>query len=214
MKKSELITKLAKLKAKQKTLDKAWGKYGNREFIQFMVDILPKVVEAERCSIFIYDPTHKDAWVLCGTGVEERQISVPVKTTIVGKVISSGKFSFDNDLQHKVGPHDIIGVQTGFRVHQSLCVPVLGVTTKKVTGAIQALNKVNGSFDDSDREILERTALHIEMTIENLYLRQETQKISSEMNKQIQYMENRLQEHEESKTRENIRLKRPPEPKR
>lgn len=203
MKKSELIAKLLELKTKQQALDKAWKKSGNRDFLQFMVDILPKVIDAERCSLFILDPTNADVWVLCGTGVQEREISVPVKTSIVGKVISSGKYSIDNDLRHKVGPHDVIGVRTGFTVYQSLCVPILGVSTDTVTGAIQALNKVKGGFDDSDREILERAALHLEMNIENLYLRQETTKVSAEMDKQIKMLESRLRKHEENKSQEN-----------
>lgn len=196
MNKSELIAKLAELKKKQQLLDQAWKKAGNRDFLQFMVDILPKVVDAERCSIFILDSTNTDVWVQCGTGVAEREISVPVKTSIVGKVISSGVYRIDNDLQHKVGPHDVIGVRTGFTVHQSLCVPVHGVSTKKVTGAIQALNKITGEFNDQDRKILERLALHLQMNIENIFLRQETQKISTEMDKQIAILEERLRKHE------------------
>ena len=209
MKKSELIKKLADLKAKQQMLDSAWKKAGNREFVQYIVDILPKVVDAERCSIFILDSSDSDVWILCGTGVREREFDVPIKTSIVGKVISSGKFSLDNDLQHKVGPHDVIGVRTGFTVHQSLCVPIRGVSTDKVTGAVQALNKVSGGFTDQDRQILERTALHLQVNVENIYLRQESQRISAELGKTIEMLEARLRKHEALKSGENPIPKKP-----
>ena len=192
MKREVLEKKLAQLKAKQQLMEKAWKEAGNRQLIQFFVDIMPRTLDAERCSIFILDPVDEKAWLQCGTGMSEKQLKVPTKNSIVGRVISTGECVLETDLQDQVGVHDVVAVKTGFITRSALCVPVHGVTTKKVVGAIQVLNKNNGEFNDEDREILERLAFHLEMNIENIYLRQELAKISQEMGKKIQFLEKKL----------------------
>ncbi len=192
MKREVLEKKLEQLRAKQQLMEKAWKEAGNRQLIQFFVDIMPRTLDAERCSIFILDPVDEKAWLQCGTGMSEKQLQVPTKNSIVGRVISNGEWVMEADLEDQVGVHDVVAVKTGFVTRNALCVPVHGVTTKKIVGAIQVLNKNVGMFDDEDREILERLAFHLEMNIENIFLRQELAKISLEMGKKIQLLEKKL----------------------
>ena len=192
MDKALLEQKLNQLRKKQQMMEKAWREAGNRKLIQFFVDIMPKALEAERCSIFILDPVDEKAWLQCGTGLNEKQLQVPTKNSIVGRVMSTGEFLIEDDLEDQVGAHDIVAVKTGFVTRNAICVPVHGVTTKKVVGAIQVLNKNRGNFDDADREILEKLAFHLEMNIENIFLRQELAKISVEMGQKIKKLESKL----------------------
>jgi GAF domain-containing protein len=192
MEKALLEKKLKQLRDKQQLMEKAWREAGNRQLLQFFVDIMPKALDAERCSIFILDPVDEKAWLQSGTGMSEKQLQVPTKNSIVGRVISSGEYVIEHDLEDQVGAHDIVAVKTGFVTRNALCVPVHGVTTKKVVGAIQLLNKKHGNFDDADREILERLAFHLEMNIENIFLRQELAKISVEMGQKIKKLETKL----------------------
>ena len=106
--------------------------------------------------------------------------------------MSSGKYVIEDDLEDQVGAHDIVAVKTGFVTRNALCVPVNGVTTKKVVGAIQVLNKSHGNFNEADRDILERLAFQLEMNIENIFLRQELAKISVEMGQKIKKLESKL----------------------
>jgi len=184
--------KLEQLRKKQQLMEKAWREAGNRQLLQFFVDIMPKALDAERCSIFILDPVDEKAWLQCGTGLSEKQLQVPTKNSIVGRVMSSGEYVIEDDLEDQVGAHDIVAVKTGFVTRNAVCVPVHGVTTKKVVGAIQILNKAHGGFDDADRDILERLAFQLEMNIENIFLRQELAKISIEMGQKIKKLESRL----------------------
>lgn len=192
MDKALLEQKLDQLRKKQQMMEKAWREAGNRKLIQFFVDIMPKALEAERCSIFILDPVDEKAWLQCGTGLNEKQLQVPTKNSIVGRVMSTGEFVIEDDLEDQVGAHDIVAVKTGFVTRNAICVPVHGVTTKKVVGAIQVLNKSRGNFDDADRVILEKLAFHLEMNIENIFLRQELAKISVEMGQKIKKLESKL----------------------
>lgn len=193
MDRNALVRKLKELKTKQAMIEKAWKKTGNRELLQFFVEIMPGVVDAERCSIFIHDPVDENVWVQCGTGVDERQINVPQGSSVVGRVIQTGKAIFDSDMQQQMGAHDSVAIKTGYISYNTLCVPVHGVTTKKVTGAIQAINKIGAKeFSNADLELLEKLAFHIQMHIENIYLRQELAKISTEMDRKIAALEDKL----------------------
>jgi len=184
--------KLELLRKKQQLMEKAWREAGNRKLLQFFVDIMPKALNAERCSIFILDPVNEKVWLQCGTGLTEKQLQVPTANSIVGQVIESGKFVMEHDLEDQAGAHDVVAVKTGFVTRDALCVPVHGVISKKVVGAIQVLNKTRGQFSDEDREILERLAFHLEMNIENIFLRQELAKMSVEMDKKIKMLEAKL----------------------
>ena len=192
MDKALLEKKLEQLRRKQQLMEKAWREAGNRKLLQFFVDIMPRTLGAERCSIFILDPVDEKAWLQCGTGLTEKQLQVPTQNSIVGQVLETGKYVQEDDLEDQVGAHDVVAAKTGFVTRNALCVPVNGVTSKKVVGAIQVLNKLRGDFNDEDREILERLAFHLEMNIENIYLRQELAKISVEMDQKIKKLEAKL----------------------
>jgi GAF domain-containing protein len=184
--------KLDQLRKKQQLMEKAWRETGNRELLQFFVDIMPRTLSAERCSIFILDPVNEKVWLQSGTGLTEKQLQVPTANSMVGQVIESGKYVMEHDLEDQAGAHDVVAVKTGFVTRSALCVPVKGVISKKVVGAIQVLNKTRGDFSDEDRRILERLAFHLQMNIENIYLRQELSTMASEMDKKIKNLESRL----------------------
>ena len=195
MEENALYSKLDELKKKQAVIEQAWKKRsGNQELLHFFVEIMPKALNAERCSIFILDPVNDNVWLQCGTGLPEKSVTVPKSGSLVGRVIASGEIIFEEDMQGTVGPHDLVAMQTGFVAHNAICVPVHGVTTKRITGAIQVLNKKNErKFNDNDKATLEKLAFLLQMNIENIFLRQELARISTQLKQQIETLENRLQ---------------------
>ena len=193
MDRAELESKLKELKAKHAAIDKTWQKAGNRPLLEFFVEIMPKVLNCERLSIFIHDPVDANLWVQCGTNVKERQIEVPQKGSVVGRAIETGKPVFEKEMQRQMGPHDTVALKTGYVTYNTLCVPVCGVTTNKITGAIQAVNKKAAvEFTQADLEVLQKLAFNIQLNLENMYLRQEMAKISTQMSKQIYQLEKKL----------------------
>ena len=194
MEKKTLAEKLNILRAKQKQVDAAWKKTGNKALIEFFVDIIPKVLDVERCSIFIHNPSEEKVWIQSGTGIGERQIEVPKSSSVVGRVVETGQPVVEYDMLSMVGAHDTEAMRTGFTVKDTLCVPVHGVSVDRITGAIQVLNKkgIDPEYSQEDLKILERLSFHLEMNIENIFLRQELAKISSEMGAKIAELEKRL----------------------
>ena len=189
-----LHAKLEELKKKQEVIEKAWKKRaGNKELLQFFVEIMPKALDAERCSIFILDPFNDDVWLQCGTGLSEKSVTVPKSGSLVGQVISKGNAIVEEDMQSHVGTHDIVAMKTGFVTRNAMCVPVHGLTTKRVTGAIQILNKKSErKFTDTDKATLEKLAFLLQMNIENIFLRQELSRVSTQLKQQIESLESRL----------------------
>lgn len=64
---------------------------------------MPKVLNAERCSIFIYDPESMTIWLKGGTEVKERDIEVTSEfDSVVGNVITTGKYRIITGLNEKM----------------------------------------------------------------------------------------------------------------
>ncbi len=191
-----LTKKLHELKEKQEQIETAWRKTGNREFLEFMIELLPKALQAERCSIFINNPEDNNVWIQCGTGLQEKQISVPKDSSIVGKVVASGETIIENNLANQIGAHDTVAFKTGFTSKSTICIPVLGAKTQQVAGAIQVLNKLNAesAFSQEDVEIVKKLAHHLQVNIENIYQRQEMANIAKEIGKKVELIEAKLRE--------------------
>lgn len=198
--KSDLHQKLNELRKKQKIIDAKWKLAGDRQMLSCFTELVPMALNVERCSIFIADPKSDNVWLQCGTGVKERSIKVTTEASIVGETISTGKPVIVEDLEDRMGAHFEVSVKTGFTPRNTLCVPIYGMASKKVAGAIQVLNKKNRQigkdlYSNDDIEMLEKLAYNIQMTIENLYLRQEFSKVSKAMSQQIKLLEEKLDMH-------------------
>ena len=188
-----LTQRLDELRSKQKKIDDVWKKTGNKPLLEFFVELIPRALNCERCSIFILDPVNDNVWLQCGTGLKEQQVRVPRAESLVGQVISTGQFQIDGDMENRVGAHEWVDMQTGFITRNVLCVPVSGLSQGKITGAIQVLNKRSfGKFTDDDHKTLEKLAAHIQMNIEHIYLRQQLAKLLEDTSKAVALLESRL----------------------
>jgi len=191
---ASLVVKLDNLKTEQLQVNDLWGKTGNRAFLEFMTELLPMALQAERCSMFISNPDDNSVWIQCGTEVKERQIMVPGKDSIVGEVIANNKKIIDNALHKRIGVHDIIAIKTGFTARNTLCVPVFDPQTHVTTGAIQLLNKypAGNEFTEEDAMMIEKLARHMQINISNIFLCQEMANITLEIGKEIERLEDKL----------------------
>ncbi len=195
---NSLIQRLEDLKAKQKKIDAAWRNTGDKPLLEFFVEIIPKTLNCERCSIFVLDPESDNIWVQCGTGLKERQVAVPRGESLVGQVISSGAAQLESNMENRAGSHEWVDMQTGYITQSALCVPVRGAASGQTNGAIQVLNKRGmKAFSGEDQKILERLAFHIQMNIENIYLHQQLAKLLGDTRKTIAALEKRITQLEQ-----------------
>jgi transcriptional regulator with PAS, ATPase and Fis domain len=165
--------RLAELKMRLERVSQSWTLDNYRSFAQFYVNILPKIMGAERCTLFIIELATEKICSIFGTGLEEQQIEPPRKGSIVGEVISAGKGIIVNDMEGREGFHTHVDVKTGFVTRNMICAPIKSTSTHGVTGAIQILNKrLQGSFRKDDLALLEEVGIYLSMSIENIIINQ------------------------------------------
>ena len=167
---NKLKTRIEALDVQKQYFDLEW-EAGHYNLLNFYVKIIPIVVNAERCSIFIHDPAAREIWLKCGTGVSERGIRVDRDNrSVVGEVISTGKYKIIDDMEKINGVHKELEQLTGFKTHNTLTVPIKSLDGKENMGAVQVLNKKgDAAFSENDRKLVEEMAHFLQFSIENIY---------------------------------------------
>ena len=189
----EIQAKIAKLQEKRKFVDDTWANTGNRDLLKFLVEMGTKLFNCERVSIFLFDPNDNTVWLVCGTGMAEREVHVPKGNSLVGQVIHGGRLLTKTDMEHQKGAHEQIDMQTGFISRNAMSAPIFDSSGNKVIGALELLNKRdNKMFDEDDREYVEKVTSFIDKHLENIYQRQELIKISREIQLKIKKLEKML----------------------
>lgn len=179
---TELGSRLDDLRWRRENLYQSDQSERASALLAFYTRIMTKVVDSERCSVFINDPSHDRVWLKAGTGVHEAEIEVPKDGSIVGKVIASGEPIIVTDLEEKSGAHKKVDEKTGFVTRNILCVPIKNARSGEVTGAFQILNKLNNkNFTVEDKTTAQEIASHLQREVDTIFLDQEIFGISEEL---------------------------------
>lgn len=179
---SNLKLQVADLSSRQQALLDGIDPKRENNLLDFYVRITPRVLNAERCSVFILDPENRNVWLKAGTGIAERGIEVSVDGSIVGEVIASGKPVIVNDVQERSGAHLKTDLRTGFVTREVICVPVRSKDRQKITGAIEVLNKKGeGRFNAEDQAFLEEAGEHLQSIVDSIFLSQEAVGVSKKL---------------------------------
>ena len=165
---------LAELRERQRQLALQSGDAGDDPLLDFYVRVMAKMLDAERCSIFIREPDSGKVWLKCGTALGQRDIVVDIDTSVVGKVVKTGESVFIENMEQLPGPHKTADARTGFTTRNILCVPVTTLDGKVVAGAVQVLNKKGGvvAFNEEDETMLEDSAHFLQLAIETAFVNQ------------------------------------------
>ncbi|NTU78450.1 MAG: GAF domain-containing sensor histidine kinase [Chloroflexales bacterium] len=129
----------------------------------------PKVVGAERCSIFILDEPKNE--LLLDIPGEQRQYRMPADRGIAGWVVTHGVGQIVNDVEQDTRWYDAIGREAEFVTRSILCVPMK--VKDRTIGVMQILNTLDGRpFTDQDMQLLTTLAAQAAIAIENARLYQ------------------------------------------
>lgn len=179
VKSKDIDDKLDWLRLQQRALGRAWSTRGNNALLKLYVEMLAKMLDVERCSIFINDMEKGTVWLKCGIDVGEREIEVDRNNSVVGDVINTGEYMVVENMQLREGAHWEVEAHSGFITRNMLSVPIPSLTGQHTAGAVEFLNKCNGShFTEQDRIFAERVAVHLQMPIEGFFLRQRMESFS------------------------------------
>lgn len=127
--------------------------------------------EIEASSIWLLDETRQDLRVLVNVGTSADILSryrVEIGRGIVGHVVESGEPFFSNDVGNEPHHYREIDEETGFLTKSIVCVPL--IFNQEIIGALQLLNKVDGSFTEDDVQRASAIATAVAIAVSNAQL--------------------------------------------
>lgn len=166
-------------------------------------NMVKKVIEADRCTIWGYDLKQNEFISKIADGVAPLHLnygdglvgySFLTKETIILDDAYDSPF-FDKE----------IDLETGYRTKSIITMPILNAKSE-VIGVFQALNKKvdNGIFNDDDRKLLEFVNAYISEVLESTYLYEELRHLNETLEEKVQI---RTQELYEAKSLEKKQMK-------
>jgi len=136
--------------------------------LQRIVDAACELTECEAVSLLLQDPQSGDLkfdastnLLLDGLG----RTTVPTDNSIAGWIFSHGKPLLVEDALQDSRFFREVDVLTRFETKNILGVPLR--TKDKTLGVIEAINKIEGSFDEEDLHLLQTLAAQAAVAIEN-----------------------------------------------
>jgi HD-GYP domain-containing protein (c-di-GMP phosphodiesterase class II) len=162
------ILEVAKALAAQRDLDK---------LLELIVRSAARVVEADRCSLFLVDRERNELWSKVAQGVGRREIRFPMGKGIAGTVAETNVPINIPDAYADSRFNPEVDKETGYRTHTILAVPMRSVEGY-VVGVLQALNKSGeGPFIEEDEELLSALGGQAAAAINNVLLHQEIEQL-------------------------------------
>ncbi|MBF0159705.1 MAG: sigma-54-dependent Fis family transcriptional regulator [Magnetococcales bacterium] len=182
--------RLASLQLRLDQVSRAWTVGDHETLMRLFVQILPQIMAAERCSIFVASPVDGDGgiWLKFGTGVADSQIEAPRQGSVVGEAVTSRQIIIRNDMEHAAGFHTITDRTTQFITRNILCVPIVSlVHPQECIGAIELLNRTTGQgFTAQDGTLLEGLVKYLSFALESSRLNQEILELSEQVHNDIE----------------------------
>ena len=129
-----------------------------------------ELLNAERSTLFIYDPKTDELYSLFAEGMNVREIRIPANKGIAGAVFTNGRLEniADPYADPRFDPH--VDLRTGFRTRSILCNPISNKAGGRI-GVTQVLNKRGGgAFTAKDEARLRAFSAQIAVSLENAKL--------------------------------------------
>ena len=131
------------------------GEHSLDNLLQIIVQKADEVMEADRCTLFLYDESRNELWSkIAEQLVGLREIRFPVDVGIAGEVVTTRTACNIPDAYADRRFNRDFDLQTGYRTQSILCVPMIS-SSGKLIGVIEILNKRSEErFDHQDEALL------------------------------------------------------------
>ena len=140
------------------------------------------VINADRCSVFLYDKDKNELWSKVALGMGSEEIRFSADKGFAGYVVRTGETLRIQDVSRDSRFNKEIDKHTGYRTYNMLCMPIRNIKFE-IIGVFQVLNKKDGDFTDADEEILLAIGTNAGIAIENNVLFNIQQKMLQEQQK-------------------------------
>ncbi|SNR81518.1 GAF domain-containing protein [Desulfurobacterium atlanticum] len=147
-----MIEKLTKLLETAEELKK----HDTEKLLIYFSNLARKLLNVDRCTIYIADPEKKILWTKIAHGIDK--IIIPIDKGFAGYVYRTGESIISNDPYNDRRFFKDVDTITGYKTRNIVTVPII-INGRKI-GVFQALNKIGEKFNEDDLSILTILALH------------------------------------------------------
>ena len=161
-------------------LEAAQALTSERDFdklLGLIVQSAARVVDADRCTLFLVDRDKNELWSKVAQGVTMKEIRFPIGVGIAGAVAATGKLINIPDAYADDRFNPAFDKQTGYRTHSILCAPMKSLDGE-VVGVLQALNKNDGEpFTAEEEELILALGGQAAAAVNNALLHKEIEQL-------------------------------------
>jgi signal transduction histidine kinase len=146
------------------------------ELLQRITATATELLECEAASILLYDEKNPRLYFAAATGSDPAQLAeipVPIDSSLAGTIFRTNQPLILNDAQQDPRHYSLVSDHVKFKIHSLLGVPM--PIKNRTMGVLEAVNKREGAFTESDATILSVTAAHAAIAINNARLLRATQ---------------------------------------
>ncbi len=148
-------------------------------------------IQADRCSVFLYDRKNEELWSKVALGMESQEIRFPANKGLAGHVVQTGETINIKDAYSDARFNPEIDKQTGYKTKNILCMPIKNLK-HEIIGAFQVLNKFEGPFNEEDEDLLIAIGSNAGIALENAQLFKRQQEMLSEQKQMLNSFINTL----------------------
>lgn len=144
--------------------------------LQLITTTATELLECEAASILLYDEKNPRLFFAAATGSDPEklaEIPVPIGGSLAGTIFRTNHPMILNDVQQDPRHYSIVADHVKFKVKTLLGVPM--PIKDRPMGVLEAINKQDGAFTESDVSILSVIAAHAAIAINNARLHMSTQ---------------------------------------
>lgn len=144
--------------------------------LQLITATATELLECEAASILLYDEKNPRLYFAAATGSDPEklaEIPVPIDSSLAGTIFRTNQPLILNNAENDPRHYSLVSDHIKFKIDSLLGVPML--IKDRTMGVLEAVNKKEGGFTDSDVAILSVTAAHAAIAINNARLLKSTQ---------------------------------------
>ncbi len=141
------------------------------ELLQQITATATELLDCEAASILLYDEKNPRLYFAAATGSDPAklaEIPVPMEGSIAGTIFRTNQPLIQNNAEQDPRHYSNVSDHIKFKIRTLLGVPM--PIKDRTVGVLEAVNKKDGGFTDSDSALLSVTAAHAAIAINNARL--------------------------------------------
>jgi len=139
------------------------------ELLKVIAEETRNAMQADRCTVFLWDKDSNELWSKVALGVENKEIRFPADKGLAGYVVQTGETLNITDAYSDSRFNPEVDKNTGYHTKTILCMPIMN-NNHEIIGAFQVLNKIDGIFTKNDEDLLIAIGGSASIALENAQL--------------------------------------------